>query len=92
MKFALILLKTRTINFHLSEAFGCIVILDQTDQAIRVVGGSEEIPLSARHGYRGDALSEAYNSGVKTALAHGVPHDAIQRLAWDDSTGQYVPF
>ena len=91
MKHAIILLKTRTINFHLSESFGCALILEQDETACTVVS-SQSIPISKRHGNRHDSLVEASNSANVLLENYEVPKDAIQRLAWDDRTRQYRTF
>jgi len=91
MKHAIILLKTRTINFHLYEAFGCVLILEQ-DEASCMIVSSPSIPNSKRHGYRQASLVEAANFANALLEGHEVSMDAIQRFAWDDQTRQYLAF
>jgi ABC-type amino acid transport substrate-binding protein len=88
MKFGLVLLKTRTINFHLSEAFGSVLILEQDDISCNFIL-SQPIPPSLRHGTRHDALAEAYNAALSVMKENGISQDAIQRLVWDDKSQQY---
>ena len=88
MKFGLMLLKTQTVNFHLSQAFGSILILDQNETTCECIL-SQSIPPSLRHGNRHDALTEAYNAGLMVMKENGVSLDAIQRLVWDEKWQQY---
>lgn len=86
-KFAIILLNTRLIDFHLSQAYGHILIIDpmsgDTSGTICI------IKPSLNHGSRHHALMEANNNAMDTLTNEHIPHNRIQRLIWNENTSRY---
>ena len=77
VKFRLVLLKTRTINFHVYETFGCALILEQDDVSSHCIF-SQPLNASKQHGYRHYALVETYNVALSLMRDHCVALNAIQ--------------